>query len=88
MLAGLYVALLVPRFGLSRRCSFQKKRHTLDLRRLGEIRPNFMSMNSLKTDDGKGSIRNEGIMEIIDQELRNTMLEIEGQKGYFGVIMW
>jgi adenosine deaminase CECR1 len=49
-----------------------------------EIRPNFMSTNSLKTDDGKGSIRNEGIMEIIDQELRNTMQEIEGQKGYFG----
>ncbi|PQE10715.1 hypothetical protein CJF32_00009812 [Rutstroemia sp. NJR-2017a WRK4] len=49
-----------------------------------EIRPNFMSTNSLKTNDGKGSIRNEGIMEIINQELRNTMLEIEGQKGYFG----
>ncbi|KAM3071015.1 hypothetical protein ACMFMG_009921 [Clarireedia jacksonii] len=49
-----------------------------------EIRPNFMSTNTLKTDDGKGSIRNEGIMKIINDELRNTMLEIEGQKGYFG----
>lgn len=49
-----------------------------------EIRPNFMSTNSLKTDDGKGSIGNQGIMEIIDQELKKTVEEIRQRGDYFG----
>ncbi len=51
-----------------------------------EIRPNFMSTNSLKTDDGKGSIGNEGIMKIIDEELRNTMDQVNKRGDYFGGI--
>ena len=49
-----------------------------------EIRPNFMSTNSLKTDDGKGSIGNEGIMRIIDDELRATMELLHKRGEYFG----
>lgn len=49
-----------------------------------EIRPNFMSTNSLKTDDGKGSIGNDGIMKIIDEELRKTMDQISKRGDYFG----
>lgn len=49
-----------------------------------EIRPNFMATNSLKTDDGEGSIGNEGIMKIIDEELRNTMDQIHKSGQYFG----
>jgi len=49
-----------------------------------EIRPNFMSNNSLKTDDGKGSIGNEGIMKIIDEELKATMQELQKRGEYFG----
>jgi adenosine deaminase CECR1 len=49
-----------------------------------EIRPNFMSTNSLRTDDGKGSIGNEGIMEIIDEELKKAVAEIRQRGDYFG----
>ena len=49
-----------------------------------EIRPNFMSTNSLKTDDGQGSIGNEGILKIIDEELKRTTEEIRQRGGYFG----
>lgn len=49
-----------------------------------EIRPNFMSTNSLKTDDGKGSIGNEGIMQIISEELQRTMDKLEREGKYFG----
>jgi len=49
-----------------------------------EIRPNFMSTNSLKTDDGKGSIGNEGILKIIDEELQNTMEQLMKEGRYFG----
>lgn len=49
-----------------------------------EIRPNFMSTNSLKTDDGKDSIGNDGIMHIIDEELRRTMEELRREGKYFG----
>ncbi|CZT40932.1 related to CECR1 protein [Rhynchosporium secalis] len=49
-----------------------------------EIRPNFMATNSLKTDDGYNSIGNEGIMRIIDEELRNTMAEISESGQHFG----
>ncbi|TVY83644.1 Adenosine deaminase 2-A [Lachnellula suecica] len=49
-----------------------------------EIRPNFMSTNSLKTDDGTGSIGNAGIMKIIDEEVRATMEQLRRQGKYFG----
>jgi adenosine deaminase CECR1 len=49
-----------------------------------EIRPNFMATNSLKRDNGVGSIGNEGIMQIIDEELKNTMEKIKAEGGYFG----
>ncbi len=49
-----------------------------------EIRPNFMSTNSLKTDDGEGSIGNDGIMAIIEEELQETMKEIRADGKYFG----
>lgn len=49
-----------------------------------EIRPNFMSTNSLKTDDGTGSIGNEGIMKIIHDELQSTMEELRRKREYFG----
>ena len=49
-----------------------------------EIRPNFMATNSLKRDDGVGSIGNEGIMQIIDEELKSTMEQIRADGGYFG----
>jgi adenosine deaminase CECR1 len=49
-----------------------------------EIRPNFMSTNSLKTDDGTGSIGNEGIMKIIKEELEKTMEQLRQRGEYFG----
>lgn len=48
-----------------------------------EIRPNFMATNTLKTDDGTGSIDNDGIMGIIRQELSNTMKELVQEQKYF-----
>lgn len=49
-----------------------------------EIRPNFMITNSLKTDDGTGSIGNEGIMKIIDEEFQKAMKKIKQRGDYFG----
>lgn len=49
-----------------------------------EIRPNFMSTNTLKKDDGVGSIGNEGIMQIIEEELQITKAKIKQEGGYFG----
>ncbi len=49
-----------------------------------EIRPNFMKTNSLKTDDGEGSIGNEGIMKIIDEELQKAMKQLRKDNQYFG----
>jgi len=49
-----------------------------------EIRPNFMSNNSLKTDDGSRTMGNEEIMRIIDEELKNTMTKLARQGKYFG----
>jgi len=43
-----------------------------------------MLANSLKTDDGIASIGNEGIMKIIDEELRKTMSRIREKNEYFG----
>ncbi|KAF7907483.1 uncharacterized protein EAF01_005069 [Botrytis porri] len=49
-----------------------------------EIRPNFMATNSLKSDDGTRTIGNEGIMNIINEELHRTMQEIRSKGQYFG----
>lgn len=49
-----------------------------------EIRPNFMSTNSVKTDDGHSSFGNREIMAIIKEELHNTMAEIRKDDMYFG----
>lgn len=49
-----------------------------------EIRPNFMSTNSVKTDDGTSSFGNAEIMKIIDEELHSTMAEIKRDGEYFG----
>jgi adenosine deaminase CECR1 len=48
-----------------------------------EIRPNFMSTNSVKTDDGTRSFGNADIMRIIKEELEKTMQEIRNEEGYF-----
>ncbi|KAH8811980.1 adenosine deaminase family protein-like protein [Xylogone sp. PMI_703] len=49
-----------------------------------EIRPNFMSNNSLKTDDGEQSIGNDGMMQIIEKELKATVQELQSEGKYFG----
>ena len=49
-----------------------------------EIRPNFMATNTLKTDDGTQLIGNEGILSIIDKELKITMKQISESGQYFG----
>jgi adenosine deaminase CECR1 len=49
-----------------------------------EIRPNFMNTNYLKTDDGYSSIANEGIMKIIDEELKWTVEKLKREGKYFG----
>ncbi|KAI0999856.1 hypothetical protein K3495_g8341 [Podosphaera aphanis] len=49
-----------------------------------EIRPNFMSTNSLKTDDGTGSIGNEGILAIIEDQLKKTTDQLKSEGKYFG----
>lgn len=49
-----------------------------------EIRPNFMTTNNLKTDDGCGSIANEGIMKIIEEELKTTIDKLNEEGKYFG----
>ncbi|CCU76880.1 putative adenosine deaminase family protein [Blumeria hordei DH14] len=48
-----------------------------------EVRPNFMRSNCLKKDNGSGFIDNEGILEIIDEELKKTMAQINKEKKYF-----
>lgn len=49
-----------------------------------EIRPNFMSTNSLKTDDGSKTMGNKEIMRIIDEELKITMAKLAREGKYFG----
>ena len=49
-----------------------------------EIRPNFMSTNSLKSDDGSKLMGNEEIMRIIDEELKSTMMKLAREGKYFG----
>ena len=49
-----------------------------------EIRPNFMSTNSVKSDDGTVSFGNAEIMNIINEELQNTMAELRRDGEYFG----
>lgn len=49
-----------------------------------EIRPNFMATNTLKSDDGKYNIDNDGIMTIIRDELARTMDELAVEEKYFG----
>ncbi|KAK2627305.1 hypothetical protein QTJ16_003271 [Diplocarpon rosae] len=65
----------------TRACIFDFVRDNIQY---AEIRPNFMATNTLKTDDGTGSIGNEGIMRIIDEELKTTMGEIRRDGHYFG----
>lgn len=48
-----------------------------------EIRPNFMSTNQLYTDDGNGSIDNEGIMQIIIDEVQRFKRDMAARKGQF-----
>jgi adenosine deaminase CECR1 len=43
-----------------------------------------MATNSLKTDDGRSSIGNEGIMKIINEELHRTMDQLREENEYFG----
>ena len=49
-----------------------------------EIRPNFMSTNSVKSDDGTVSFGNAEIMSIINEELQHTMAELRRNGEYFG----
>lgn len=49
-----------------------------------EIRPNFMATNNLKTDDGRDSINNEGIMNIINEEVDATIRKLQNEGIYFG----
>lgn len=50
-----------------------------------EIRPNFMSTNSLRSDDGKVQMTNEQIVQVLGEELKKTMKEIREVKDkYFG----
>ncbi|PBP27935.1 adenosine/AMP deaminase [Diplocarpon rosae] len=65
----------------TRACIFDFVRDNIQY---AEIRPNFMATNTLKTDDGTGSIGNEGILRIIDEELKITMGEIRKDGHYFG----
>lgn len=53
-----------------------------------EIRPNFMAANSIKSDDGSSTLGNADMMRFIDEDLKNTMEEIQSRKekdrNYFG----
>jgi adenosine deaminase CECR1 len=49
-----------------------------------EIRPNFVTTNHLRTDDGCGSIDNKGIMKIIDEEVKKTVDKLKKEGKYFG----
>ena len=48
-----------------------------------EVRPNFMTTNQLKTDDGSSMLNNEDIMRILDDGVRATLAEIEKEGHYF-----
>lgn len=48
-----------------------------------EVRPNFMTTNQLKTDDGSGMLNNEDIMRILDDGVKSTLAEIKQEGGYF-----
>jgi adenosine deaminase CECR1 len=43
-----------------------------------------MATNNLKTDDGCNSINNEGIMNIISEEVEATILRLKKEGIYFG----
>ncbi|KAH7312157.1 hypothetical protein B0I35DRAFT_356233 [Stachybotrys elegans] len=49
-----------------------------------EIRPNFMRSNQLYTDDGSGTIDNEGIMRIIIDEVRSFQADARKRGLCFG----
>lgn len=49
-----------------------------------EVRPNFMSTNSLKTDCGGRTMDNSKIMDILDDGVSKTIDEIKQNGGYFG----
>ncbi|KHJ33649.1 putative adenosine deaminase family protein [Erysiphe necator] len=49
-----------------------------------EIRPNFMKSNSLKKDDGNGSIGNQGILEIVKDQTNKTINELQKEGKFFG----
>ncbi|KAL7953864.1 hypothetical protein V8C34DRAFT_295928 [Trichoderma compactum] len=49
-----------------------------------EIRPNFMSTNQLYTDDGNGTINNEGIMKIIIDEVERFQEDMKKKGQFFG----
>lgn len=49
-----------------------------------EIRPNFMKSNSLKRDDGRGSIGNHGILEIVEDQMKKTTDELQKEGKFFG----
>jgi adenosine deaminase CECR1 len=48
-----------------------------------EVRPNFMTTNQLKTDDGGSVLNNEDIMRILNDGVRSTLAEIREEGGYF-----
>ncbi|QYT05237.1 Adenosine deaminase-related growth factor [Trichoderma simmonsii] len=49
-----------------------------------EIRPNFMQANQLYTNDGNGMINNEGIMEIIIDEVKKFQKGMAKEGPFFG----
>lgn len=49
-----------------------------------EVRPNFMSTNSIKKDDGSGTIGNVGMVEIIKNQISKTTEELRKEGKYFG----
>lgn len=51
-----------------------------------EIRPNFMMSNQLYHDDGTGPINNEGIMNIIIDEVTRFQRETATKHRFFGGI--
>ena len=49
-----------------------------------ETRPNFMTTNHVRTDDGSRAIDNEGIMNIIDEEIKAIVEKLKTEGKYFG----
>ncbi|RKF79227.1 Adenosine deaminase 2-A [Golovinomyces cichoracearum] len=49
-----------------------------------EIRPNFINSNCLKKDDGNGVIGNQGILEIIEDQMKKTVVQLRKEGKYFG----